>query len=145
MKNDKNLKVNNELAQLCKSVRAFVIDGIYEPCFEPICRAMEQFPHSPEPHNLLGVVLEKRGDHLTAMKHFRAALALDPTYLPATHNLNIYGTFFSGGACAFDESDVPDISENDVEVQYDKRGIGHIVHKTKIEYDENGVGRAIRR
>lgn len=95
-----------ELDVLCASVRALVSDGAYESCIEPICKAMEKYPHAPEPHNLLGIILEKTGDHLTAMKHFRAAWALDPTYLPANHNLTTYGSFFSYGRCAFDETDL---------------------------------------
>lgn len=98
--------VPEELATLCASVRDLATKRKYDACVKAICQAMERFPHAPHPHNLLGIILEKRGDHLTAMKHFRAAWALDPTYLPAQHNLNTYGTFYSSGICAFDESDV---------------------------------------
>lgn len=145
MKHANNTKSNNELKQLCTSVRAFVIDGAYEACMKPICQAMQQYPHAPEPHNLLGIILEKTGDHLTAMKHFRAAWALDPTYLPANHNLNTYGTFFSDGGCAFDESDVPPAPPSNLEIVNDERGIGRVVYKTKIEYDEYGIGHVVRR
>lgn len=107
MKHANDVKSTHELNQLCTLVRAFVKDGAYEVCIERICRAMEKYPHAPQPHNLLGIVLEKMGNHMTAMKHFRAAWALDPSYLPANHNLKTYGTFYSGGYCAFDESDVP--------------------------------------
>ncbi len=41
----------------------------------------------PEPHNLLGVIAEYKGDIERAQKHYRAALALDPTYTPARANL----------------------------------------------------------
>lgn len=40
-----------------------------------------------EPHNLLGIFFEMKGDDGTARKHYRAAYALDPTYKPACHNL----------------------------------------------------------
>ena len=145
MKDTSMIRNSNELACLCASVRAFVIEGAYESCMEPICQAMEHYPHAPEPHNLLGIVLEKMGDHLTAMKHFRAAWALDPTYRPANHNLNTYGTFFSRGKCAFDESDVPPDPPSNIEIEYDERGVGHVVYKTKIEYDAHGIGRVVRR
>lgn len=118
-----------ELKQLCESVRGLVADKEYSACFGPICQAMEQHPHAPQPHNLLGIVLEKTGDHCSAMRHFRAALALDPTYLPATHNLNTYGTFFSTGSCAFDESDVPPEPPSRVKVEYGAYGIGRIVRR----------------
>jgi len=42
----------------------------------------------PEPHNLLGVIAEYKGDIDQAQKHYRAAIALDPTYTPARANLN---------------------------------------------------------
>lgn len=96
----------DELSRLCLMVRGAAAGGNYEACLEPIYQAMQQHPHAPQPHNLLGIVLEKTGDHLTAMKHFRAARALDPSYLPANYNLNAFGTFYSQGGCAFDESDI---------------------------------------
>jgi len=40
-----------------------------------------------EPHNLLGIFFEMKGDDSTARKHYRAAYALDPTYKPACRNL----------------------------------------------------------
>ncbi len=40
-----------------------------------------------EPHNLLGIFFELKGDDNTARKHYRAAYALDPTYKPACRNL----------------------------------------------------------
>lgn len=40
-----------------------------------------------EPHNLLGIFFEMKGDDNNARKHYRAAYALDPTYKPACRNL----------------------------------------------------------
>lgn len=109
----KNLPLNsNELDQLCQLIKALVEERKYDDCIPAICQAMVRHPHAPQPHNLLGIVLERMGDHLSAMRHFRAAWALDPHYLPASHNLNTYGTFFSDGGCAFDESDVSLSTEN---------------------------------
>lgn len=53
---------------------------------------MSKYPHAPQTHNLMGIILEKKEEHAAAMKHFRAALALDPTYYPAKHNLDMYGS-----------------------------------------------------
>ena len=44
-------------------------------------------PDAPEPHNLLGILAELKGDDSIARKHYRAAYALDPTYKPACRNL----------------------------------------------------------
>lgn len=54
---------------------------------------------APQPHNLLGILLEYRGDKLRAMKHYRAATDLDPTYMPAKNNLYRAG-------CAFPDNNV---------------------------------------
>lgn len=50
-------------------------------------RAIAADAGRPEAFNLLGVLQEMEGDHLSAMRNFRVALDLDPTYLPAQHNL----------------------------------------------------------
>lgn len=42
---------------------------------------------SPEAFNLLGIIEEYRGDSKQAMKMYRAALDIDPTYKPAQENL----------------------------------------------------------
>lgn len=94
--------------ELCDTTRKMVAERRYEECKSCISEMMSYYPHSPIPHNLIGIVLEKEGCHTSAMKHFRAAYALDPTYLPARHNLEHYGTFFSRGKCAYDETDCND-------------------------------------
>lgn len=92
--------------------------------------AIGKYPHDPEPHNLFGIFFEKRSDHNMAMKHFRAAWDLDPTYMPARHNLEHYGTFFSKGGCAYDESDCNITKQKDeYELVIDKNKIGHIVRR----------------
>ena len=81
----------------------------YEKCKEKIMRAMSEFPHAAEPHNLMGIVLEKEGNHVTAMRHFRAAWELDPAYLPTRENLEAFGAFPQNGRYVFDESDCKDV------------------------------------
>ena len=49
----------------------------------------------PEPFNLLGVLAEVRGDSGQAMKMYRAALDIDPTYKPAQENLERSSDFKS--------------------------------------------------
>ena len=120
------------LAIVCSEVRQLIVNGAYEECDTLLKNSIGEYPHAPEPHNFLGMLLENEGNHLLAMKHFRAAWALDPTYLPARHNLEFYGTFFSRGNGAFDESDCPQLVENKTyKVEYDKNGIGHVVSTEK--------------
>jgi hypothetical protein len=94
-----------EMLPLCHSVRELAGKGDIEGGKRVAIEAMSHYPHAPQPHNLLGVLLEKQGNHLLAMRHFRAAWALEPAYLPARHNLDKYGTFSSAGRIAYDESD----------------------------------------
>lgn len=105
MQGVKKTSENEALNTLCLQVRQYIITADYDTCYKAICRAMEAFPDSPHPHNLLGILLEKTGQHASAMRHFRAAYALDPTYIPVRQNLETYGTFYSTGKCAFDETD----------------------------------------
>lgn len=64
---------------------------------------------------------------MTAMKHFRAAWALDPTYLPARQNMD---SFYPSDKWAYNESDCPQEKKNDkYKVEYDTHGIGHVVRR----------------
>jgi len=94
-----------EVQKYCDIIRKLLLQRAYDECERRTVRMMERFPHLPDPHNLYGVLLEKRGEHLLALKHFRAALSLDPSHAPAIHNLETYATLFSHGSYAIDESD----------------------------------------
>lgn len=83
-----------EITALCLTVKALNQQHEYQKSEVLIAQAMGQYPHAPEPHNLMGILLESYGDHPKAMKHFRAAWALDPTYLPARVNLNQYADMY---------------------------------------------------
>ena len=134
-----------EMNELCSSVKTFVIAEDYGAGMELVCKSMSRYPHSAELQNLLGIVLEKTGNHPMAMRHFQAALALDPEYLPAKHNLYVYGTFFTRGNCAFDNSDVTLETSGDIEILYDRKNTAYAVHKNKIEFDEHGIGHVVRK
>nr|WP_314466364.1 hypothetical protein [uncultured Clostridium sp.] len=115
---------------ICNKVRVLVNNDEYEESKNLLKSMIGEYPHAPEPHNLFGLILEKEGDHLLAMKHFRAAWALDPTYLPARYNLENFGTFVPKGRGAFDESDCPPLIEKaENQVEYDNNGLGHLEGK----------------
>lgn len=113
---------SEELSELCLTVRNLTAQEEYDRCSEVICAAMGCYPCAPQPHNLLGVVLEKLGAHADAMRHFRAAMDLDPTYAPARQNLMTYGTFYSKGVAAYDESDCGAAGANRKESDADRYG-----------------------
>jgi len=54
---------------------------------EYLGKAIALEPNRPEAFNFLGGLCEIRGDRLGADKHYRTALTLEPTYLPAQKNL----------------------------------------------------------
>jgi len=51
-------------------------------------KAITMEPRKPEPYNLIGVMLEMQGDKIEALKMYRAALGVDPTYPPAKANID---------------------------------------------------------
>ena len=118
-----------ELSDLCEHARDMVRRRNFVECIDMLRKAMAEYPSAPQPHNLLGIVLEKSGNHLDAMKHFRAAWALDPTYAPAGQNLSNYGTFCSRGAVAYDECDCPELQSPSCTIEYDAQGVGHVVRR----------------
>lgn len=105
MKEATTSEKNDELEQLCTYAEDMVLSGDDAGCYKMLCTFMGRYPDSPHPHNLMGILYEKEGRHTEAMKQFRAALALDPTYRPASQNLDICGAFSSSGKCAFQETE----------------------------------------
>ena len=115
---------------LCDRARSLIGNRELAECEKLLCDAMGKYPHMPEPNNLMGILLEKQGEHVLAMKHFRAAWALDPAYRPARQNLECYGSFYPVGQVAFDDSDcLPDLLADRFEIAYDARGVGHAVRR----------------
>lgn len=115
---------------LCRDFRAKLSAHQYEACESQIAAAMRDYPHAAQPHNLMGVLMEAEDDHAGAMRHFRAAWALDPSYRPARYNMERTGTLYAAGTCAVDESDCPVLRD---------------VERYKVEYDAQGIGHAVRR
>lgn len=85
--------------------RMLIENREYEKCAREIREAMARNPHSAIPHNLMGILLETEQNHILAMKHFRAAYGLDPTYIPARVNMEKYGQNSSERKCAYTEED----------------------------------------
>ncbi|MEG0933980.1 MAG: hypothetical protein RSJ41_00140 [Clostridia bacterium] len=93
-----------------------VIDGARElirekrlnECEVLLSEAMFRCPHDATPHNLMGLLLEEKARHTDAMKHFRAACALDATYRPAAWNLEAFGAIYQARKAAYCEEDCED-------------------------------------
>jgi|MGYP003399180210 Tfp pilus assembly protein PilF len=93
------------LNDLIAKSRKMMASHEYSKCEKLIRKAMEAYPDNAIPHNIMGILYESRGDHIGAMKHFRAAWALDPTYRPSLMNLENFGKLFSDKTFIFDEPD----------------------------------------
>lgn len=102
-------QIEKNLRELCVKVKRCCRRHDYKTGEKIVINAMGQYPDAAQPHNLYGVLLEKTGQHTAAMRHFRAALALNPSYRPANYNLEQYGQMQVGGKrCQYgDEWTVP--------------------------------------
>ena len=114
------------LEEKCKEL---ISNRKYDECEKEIIKAMALMPHSAIPHNLMGILCGIRQDKVLAMKHFRAAYALDPTYIPARYNMEQYGTMYPSGRCAYTEEDCPVQNDPQFKVVYDEHHVGHLVRK----------------
>lgn len=96
--------MSNTLEERC---RQLIIQREFEQCQKEIETAMAENPHCAIPHNLMGILLERVCNHVLAMKHFRAAYALDPTYIPAQYNMEQSARIYRTGKYAFVTEDCP--------------------------------------
>lgn len=99
---------------LINQTKKLISQRNFNECEAVICTSMFENPHDAVPHNLMGLMLEAQGCHAEAMKHFRAAKALDPTYKPVDWNLNCYGAFYRKNTPAFCNSDC-ELQQNEEE------------------------------
>ena len=123
----------NAMQPLTAHIRALVAQRHFSEAEAEAAQAMAAAPHDAQPHNLMGIIAESRNDHVQAMKHFRAAWALDPTYRPARINMERYGSF-SGQMPrpVYDETEcAPDPAESRpaYRIEYDAKGIGHVIRE----------------
>lgn len=116
-----------------KAINALQVND-YAVAQEYIKYAMLENYHSPKVHNLFGVLVELTGNLSLAGKHYRAALALDPTYRPANRNLERITSFY----CRFRNTN-PDFGDKPEEeeiipyiVEYDKNNIGHVKKEEQV-------------
>ena len=123
----------NVMQPLTAHIRALVAQRHFSEAEDEAAQAMTAAPHDAQPHNLMGIIAESRNDHVQAMKHFRAAWALDPTYRPARINMERYGSF-SGQMPrpVYDETEcAPDPAESRpaYRIEYDAKGIDHVIRE----------------
>jgi DNA-binding response OmpR family regulator len=82
---EKNAIDYHSLIQLAKR---HITDRSFANARETVRKAISTDPAHPEAYNLLGALLEIKGDWLDAQKFYRAALDIDPSFKPARINLD---------------------------------------------------------
>jgi len=86
---------SNKFKNVINDVNKKLHNNELEESYEIIINTLKENPDAPEPHNLLGLWNEFNNNYDLARKHYRAAYALDPTYKPASINLERVCTMFS--------------------------------------------------
>lgn len=118
-----------ELKELCEKVRNLIKEESLTEAELAIAQGMGQFPDAAIPHNLMGIVKEIKNDRVAAMKHFRAAYALDPSDKSIRANIDHLCSFRpTGKKLLFGDEEAEKETERYV-VEYDAQGVGHIVRK----------------
>lgn len=85
----------------------------FDQAEEYLDNALASDPSTAEPFNLLGVILEMKGKTTEALKKYRAALALDPSYEPAEQNIERATQFdYSSEGIKLDEETETDGDDN---------------------------------
>jgi len=75
------------LDEYLESARELLLQGKWARADSALRKAISISPRTAEPWNLMGVMLELQGLRLEALRMYRGALAVDPTYTPADSNL----------------------------------------------------------
>ncbi|MFH1135357.1 MAG: response regulator [Pseudomonadota bacterium] len=72
---------------LIELAKRHITDRAFSVARDAVRKAIAADPGQPEAYNLLGALLEIKGDWLEGQKFYRAALEIDPTFRPAAANL----------------------------------------------------------
>jgi DNA-binding NtrC family response regulator len=83
----KDQRVNDYRSSI-ELAKKSITDRHFDAAAEHLRRAISLDPGRAEAFNLLGAIMEVRGDRDEAQKNYRVALSLDPSYKPAMANLD---------------------------------------------------------
>jgi Flp pilus assembly protein TadD len=86
----------DRFSSVIKEITVKMENSEMEDSYKIIIDTLRENPDAPEPQNLLGLWNEMNKNFDLARKHYRAAYALDPTYRPASVNLERVCTMLSG-------------------------------------------------
>lgn len=77
----------NTLKDIVEYSKKCIVEKRYDDAQKYLKMAIAKDIVSPEPYNLLGILEEYLGEISIAQKYYRAALAMEPSYIPALKNL----------------------------------------------------------
>jgi uncharacterized protein HemY len=102
----------------------------YTDALKYITDAISVNQNQPEAHNLLGVLAEKRREYELALRHYRAACALDPSYKPANRNLDRITSFYSESTMNEPDLGINDMNDEELHSQRkNKNALEHLLKK----------------
>ncbi len=84
---ENNEKEANSFEDILNLAKGEINKKNFSEAIELLKKATSTDSEKPEPFNLMGIIYELKNQQAKAMKMYRAALALDPSYRPATDNL----------------------------------------------------------
>jgi len=84
---ENNGKEANSFEDILNLAKGEINKKNFSEAIELLKKATSTDSEKPEPFNLMGIIYELKNQQAKAMKMYRAALALDPSYRPATDNL----------------------------------------------------------
>lgn len=116
-----------EEKEMFRMIKSLIERQSYDEAYEKITEGMKEQPDGAIWHNFLGILYEKQGKRSEGMKHFRAAWALEPAFLPARWNMELYGgCHMMKRLCAYLEEDCPkeEPAGQSYRVVYDEKGVG---------------------
>ncbi|MBN2016619.1 MAG: response regulator [Candidatus Cloacimonetes bacterium] len=90
-----DFKSNIEYAKKC------ITEKNFESAINYLKKAISINSNSAEAYNMIGALLEIRGDLSEAQRNYRMALSVDPTYEPAEKNLERITSFHSNDSIIF--------------------------------------------
>jgi DNA-binding response OmpR family regulator len=77
-----------DYGSLIELTKRHITNREFSAARETVRKAIASDPAHPEGYNLLGALLEIKDDWLEAQRFYRAALDIDPTFIPARANLD---------------------------------------------------------
>lgn len=106
-----------DYASLIELAKRYISDRDFPAAREITRKAIATDPAQPVAYNLLGALLEIKGDNHEALKFYRAATDIDPSYKPALANIDRLTSWYKIGGIDFgiDKNKPENIQANPVE------------------------------